>query len=222
MSERAQPSSARRARRRRSPAPGTRSARRRRPRRARRPALRPSQQRHAAVRAPSGAPGEHRARAQRGAHGALELASVVADERDLARRPEVQVDRLQRVPERVGVARDERVDEAQVADARPARSAPRRSAARGAAARARRSRRPEGIGWSSSSLRRAISGSPSCAVEKKPPCSGSANRSSSSSARVDRARGTSAPRTSPRRARSAPRAGTRGPRGTPAAWRGRG
>ena len=66
---------------------------------------------------------------------------------------------------------------------------------------------------SSRSLRRAISCSWSAAVEKKPPRSGSAKRSSIVSASAARLDEPARRRTSPRTASAAPRAGTRGPPG---------
>ncbi len=131
------------------------------------------------------------------------------------------VHRLQQVAEGARVARGDLARAAHRAERRGLVALARRSAGRGAAGRAPRSRRPRGSGVSSRSLRRAISASPSEAVEKKPPRSGSAKRSISRVGERDRLLEPALLAGRFEQARSAPRAGTRGPRGRRRSSRGR-
>ena len=105
------------------------------------------------------------------------LAEVVADERHLADRRELEVERPQQVGEGLRVAAG---GLARRAAGRPRPGARTRRSPVSAAKRSRPSAAallPDGIGWSPISLRRAISSSWSLEVEKKPPRSGSPKRS---------------------------------------------
>ena len=141
---------------------------------------------------PSAAAGRRRARragaaarAPRARSGSR--AAGVAGQRDLADRPQVEVERLQQVRRTPpGGAAASSCSSRSCADGRVPRSGPRRSAPRGAAARARRRRRPPGSARPRGPCGARRSCSWSAAVEKKPPCSASAKRSiiASASARA--------------------------------------
>ena len=126
---------------------------------------------------PSGSPaGQHQVGAKLRSHHPGQLAGVVAGQRHLAHRGQVEVGRQQQVRERVRVPGRQRVQQRQ--HAHRALLVGVLAGQRGQPQQAqRRAALPDGIGWSSRSLRRATSCSWSVEVSKKPPRSSSAKRS---------------------------------------------
>ena len=100
-----------------------------------------------------------------------------ADDRHLLDRRQVEVGRLQQVPERLRMAAWRAGTAAAARRARDARSAPSPDSSASRSSPNAAAELPDGIGESSRSLRRAASCSWSEAVVKKPPRSGSSKRS---------------------------------------------